>query len=199
MIEAEKGWLSGPFDPGSPEAAGLLSNRFGVMQKGKIRCVDDMSASLINATTFAEEKITLHNVDVICAAIGRWYQLRQKAGLPTKLLAKSFDLKSAYTQLPIASCARRHAGLALSDPKGRSPKTDSSLKAELNISQEGCLSQVARFSEDLPSPASGSSMLERCPGTANSMTRPLLLSKLIMTFSKEPRRDKTASVQDWEE
>ena len=89
------------------------------MQKGKIRCVDDMSASLINATTFAEEKITLHNVDVICAAIGRWYQLRQKAGLPTKLLAKSFDLKSAYKQLPIASCARRHAGLALSDPKGR--------------------------------------------------------------------------------
>ena len=119
VIEAEKGWLSGPFDPESPEAAGLLSNRFGVMQKGKIRCVDDMSASLINATTFAEEKITLHNVDVICAAIGRWYQLRQKAGLPTKLLAKSFDLKSAYKQLPIASCARRHAGLALSDPKGR--------------------------------------------------------------------------------
>ena len=119
LIEAEKGWLSGPFDPESPEAAGLLSNRFGVMQKGKIRCVDDMSASLINATTFAEEKTTLHNVDVICAAIGRWYQLRQQAGLPTKLLAKSFDLKSAYKQLPIASCARRHAGLALSDPKGR--------------------------------------------------------------------------------
>ena len=45
---------------------------------------------------------------------------------------------------------------------------------------------VARFSEDLPSPASESSMLELCPGTASSMIRPLLLSKLIVTFLKEP-------------
>ena len=118
LIEVEKGWLKGPFDPDSAEGSGVLSNRFGVCQKDKIRCVDDMSASLINATTFAEEKITLHSVDVICAAISAWYCARAEAGRSTELRAKSFDLKSAYKQLAVSVSSRKHANLVLRSPAG---------------------------------------------------------------------------------
>ena len=34
-----------------------------------VQCVDDMSASLINATTFAEERISLHSADVVAPAV----------------------------------------------------------------------------------------------------------------------------------
>ena len=118
MIEVEKGWLKGPFSPNSAEGSGVLSNRFGVCQKDRIRCVDDMSASLINATTFAEEKITLHSVDVICAAISAWYCARAEAGRSTELSAKSFDLKSAYKQLAVAVSSRKYANLVLRSPGG---------------------------------------------------------------------------------
>ena len=118
MIEVEKGWLKGPFSPNSAEGSEVLSNRFGVCQKDRIRCVDDMSASLINATTFAEEKITLHSVDVICAAISAWYCARAEAGRSTDLSAKSFDLKSAYKQLAVAVSSRKYANLVLRSPGG---------------------------------------------------------------------------------
>ena len=54
-------------DPDAPE---VFSSRFGVGQKEKVRCVDDMSASLINSTTFAEERISLHSADVMASAVG---------------------------------------------------------------------------------------------------------------------------------
>ena len=92
LEERDRGWLAGPFAPCDPECPKLLSNRFGVKQKEKVRCVDDMSASLINSTTFAEEKVSLHSTDVMASAVAEWFRVRTECGKSPKLTAKSFDL-----------------------------------------------------------------------------------------------------------
>ena len=61
-----------------------------------MRCVDDMSASLINATTFAEERISLHLADVMASAVVEWCDSRDAADRPRDLTAKSFDLKWGF-------------------------------------------------------------------------------------------------------
>ena len=80
--------------------------------------MDDMSASLINSTTFAEEKISLHSTDVMASAVADWYRVRAKCGKSPKLTAKSFDLKSAYKQIGISAKSRPISGLVLKDPEG---------------------------------------------------------------------------------
>ena len=80
-----------------------------------VQCVDDMSASLINATTFAEERISLHSADVVASAVvvrlsGRSRQTRD-------LTAKSFGLKWAFKQMAVSAKSRGKAGLVVKDPK----------------------------------------------------------------------------------
>ena len=118
LEERDRGWLAGPFAPCDPECPKLLSNRFGVKQKEKVRCVDDMSASLINSTTFAEEKVSLHSTDVMASAVAEWFRVRTECGKSPKLTAKSFDLKSAYKQIGISAKSRPISGLVLKDPEG---------------------------------------------------------------------------------
>jgi hypothetical protein len=65
--EIEGGWLSGPYDPA--ELRRLLgplyvtSRRFGVLQKGKARVVDDLSDSLVNSCFGTSEAVDLGGVD----------------------------------------------------------------------------------------------------------------------------------------
>ena len=118
MEERDKGWLAGPFKPSDPECPRLLSNRFGVKQKEKVRCVDYMSASLINSTTFAEKKVSLHSTDVIASAVAEWCSVRSDCGKSAKLSAKSYDLKSAYKQIGMSAKSRPISGLVLKDPDG---------------------------------------------------------------------------------
>ena len=79
VTEVSRGWLKGPMEVEDQEAPELFSNRFGVRQKEKVRCVDDMSASMLNATTFAEERISLHSADVMASAIVEWCDARDEA------------------------------------------------------------------------------------------------------------------------
>ena len=118
ITEVSRGWLSGPMEPEDPEAPEVVSNRFGVKQKDKVRCVDDMSASLINATSFAEKRISLHSADVMASAVVEWCDSRDAADRPRDLTAKSFDLKWAFKQMAVSAKSRRKAGLVIKDPKG---------------------------------------------------------------------------------
>ena len=67
--EVEKGWLRGP--PSADELAGLgpfvPSRRFGIVQGGKLRPIDDYSISRVNDTLAASESIDTSDVDHIAA------------------------------------------------------------------------------------------------------------------------------------
>ncbi|CAE7255146.1 unnamed protein product [Symbiodinium sp. CCMP2592] len=134
ITEVSRGWLKGPMEPDDADAPSVVSNRFGVKQRDKVRCVDDMSASLINATTFAEERISLHSVDVMASAVVEWCDARDAAQRPRDLTAKSFDLKWAFKQMAVSASSRDRAGLVIKDPSG-CPKVFTSLALPFGATQ----------------------------------------------------------------
>ena len=64
LEEVEKGWLLGPLDPATLPQGAVISRRFGLRQPDKVRPIDDMSVSGINATVQAAERPRPRSVDV---------------------------------------------------------------------------------------------------------------------------------------
>lgn len=67
------------------------------------------------------EKPTLHVLDVITGAVVQMFSDLQQAGKSTMLKSKSFDLKSAYKQLPISEKALKHSFISLYHPATKGP------------------------------------------------------------------------------
>lgn len=125
MSELDQGWLSGPFS--EDELANrfneefVLSRRFGIRQKNKIRCIDDFSESLVNSAISTFDKIELMGVDDFVSTIKVMAESIQNQVVSIKLsdgsmlkgrlpegvnasqakewFGKTYDLKSAYRQL----------------------------------------------------------------------------------------------------
>ena len=109
LDEVSKGWASGPLDPSNLPQHAVISRRFGLVQPGKIRLIDDLSASGINDTVQAEESPTPHTVDVavgMCAAA-----MRHLPGRPHK--GRAYDLVSAYRQLAVSDESKWAAYVAI--------------------------------------------------------------------------------------
>ena len=103
--EIEKGFLSGPVDPLSLPEGATLTRRFGVKQKGKIRPIDDYRASLVNASVTQAEAVSIHGVDHIAALCAEYMRQAGRLGSPPDLVAKCWDLASAYKQVPLSDTA----------------------------------------------------------------------------------------------
>ena len=91
-------------------------------QNGKVRPIDDLSESFVNATVQSPDKIDLINVDSLAAIAKLWHQVtssdivvvtlstgevltgRRTVSKDAKLLGKCFDLESAYKQFAVADC-----------------------------------------------------------------------------------------------
>ena len=97
--EVRLGWARGPFDS-VPEGC-VVSRRFGLVQGSKTRMIDDYSISGINDTASTSNKVDLHMVDTFAAMMRQFYQQCEEAGLGSELMARTYDLKSAYRQVPI--------------------------------------------------------------------------------------------------
>ena len=111
LAEVSKGWASGPLDLCQLPPHAVISRRFGLVQPGKIRLIDDLSASGINDTVQAEEFPTPHAVDVaagMCAAT-----MRQLHGRPHK--GRAYDLASAYRQLAVSDATSWASFVAIWD------------------------------------------------------------------------------------
>ena len=118
LEEVEKGWLLGSLDPSTLPQGAVISRRFGLRQPDKVRPIDDMSVSGINATVQAAERPRPHSVDVIAAIT-----LRLMASQPGKaLIGKAFDLKSAYRQLGIHPGSLRASYIAVYNPHQARPE-----------------------------------------------------------------------------
>ena len=92
--ELAKGWAVGPFDE-VPEGC-VLSRRFALVQKNKTRMIDDYTISGINDTAASQNKVDLHMVDTFAAVIREFFKRCGDEAKASQLLAKTYDLKSAY-------------------------------------------------------------------------------------------------------
>ena len=101
LLEVERGWLVGPLDWDSPEEGFIVSRRFLIEQAGKMRPIDDLSQSQINATVTCFEQATVDGPDVICAFAVFLLRCLLEKGKSTALLGRALDLASAYRQLAI--------------------------------------------------------------------------------------------------
>ena len=85
----------------------------------KVRPIDDYSASMVNQTVTSNEKVTLHTLDVVCAMLAYFLSFEDCQSL---LVGKSYDLKSAYKQLPLHEDMQDYAHFVLWDPEDKEPK-----------------------------------------------------------------------------
>lgn len=131
LLEVEKGWLKGPFS--ADELTRRLgcwvpSRRFGVRQGEKMRCIDDFAASGVNDALSASETVDPDGLDRIAVNVRGHLDAftaplasrpatspfsscrRHHDHAEARLLARMWDLESAYRQLPRAPC---HASLTV--------------------------------------------------------------------------------------
>jgi hypothetical protein len=128
--ERDNGWMSGPFTLEEVEQRlgkqFVITRRFGVIQGGKVRPIDDFSENCINDTISSFEKIDLmstddyvavlkvaicsvHEDDTVSTQLDNGEILKGKLApglskLSSKQwLGKTFDLKGAYKQLATRS------------------------------------------------------------------------------------------------
>ena len=97
VSEIEKGWL---VEDKNPDLDALVvARRFGLVQKSKVRVIDDFKQCGVNGSAGLPEKYVLCSIDAIAATLVKALEL----GLPPgeKLQGATFDLVSAYKQYAI--------------------------------------------------------------------------------------------------
>ena len=114
--EVDRGWLRGPVNPRSLDPAAVISRRFGIWQGDKCRPIDDFRASGVNATTSAEDSVTVHSADTIAASIAYRLKVDDKCRRYGGLEMKSYDLHKAYKNLPLSAGAVDIAYLSVYNP-----------------------------------------------------------------------------------
>ncbi len=121
--EKEKGWLTGPIPLNELQETSVVSRRFGIWQKSKYRCIDDYSASLVNSTCQVSESPLLHTIDVSAALLEKWMKAsNNQYGKIPSVLARSFDLKSAYRQIFVKEDERELGYIAIYCPEDKEAK-----------------------------------------------------------------------------
>ena len=99
--ELSCGWAEGPFDPAALEQGATISRRFALAQGQKTRMIDDFSISGVNDSCIIHNKIDLHLIDTFAATIKSYFGECRPHGSDGSLEGKTYDLKSAYRQVPI--------------------------------------------------------------------------------------------------
>ena len=94
-------WADGPWNLDDLEYGSTISRRFPLQQGQKIRMIDDYSVSGVNDSCTIHTKLDLHVVDTFIAAIQAYFDGMAALGRDSSLVAKTYDLKSAYRQVPV--------------------------------------------------------------------------------------------------
>ena len=147
--EVEQGWLTGPLDEHGVSAIvgplWTLARRFGILQSGKTRVIDDYSEPYVNAAYGGLDKLNLGGVDEIAAMLKEillairddrtvlitFSSGKQLRGVlhasmePTEardIVGRTLDMKAAYRQLPVASSSAWSSVIAVYDPQSGTAK-----------------------------------------------------------------------------
>ena len=109
--EIEKGWLVEDENPDLDKL--VVARRFGLVQKSKVRVIDDFKQCGVNGSTGLPEKYVLHSIDAIAATLVRALSV----GLPEgeTLCGTTFDLVAAYKQYAIHPKDRERVRICVKD------------------------------------------------------------------------------------
>ena len=114
--EFANGWLRmQPVQP-APHSQPVVSTRFGVIHKNKIRPIDNFRASLVNAACGTSEKVLVDGPDLIAQACLQLVALAAPSKGKDRLVGRTWDLKSTYKQLAVRADHSRFAWIAVQDP-----------------------------------------------------------------------------------
>ena len=109
LEEVKSGWALGPLGLDQLPEGSALSRRFGL--------IDDLSASMVNATVQTNESPKPHTTDVVAALA---LEILKSQG--PEVLGRAYDLKSAYKQLAISKDSRWAAFVVVFKPVDRRPE-----------------------------------------------------------------------------
>lgn len=110
LLELERGWAEGPFELDQLlENEAIISRRFPLVQGAKVRMIDDFSISGVNDSCTVHNQVDLHMIDTFCAVVKHHFRTCAAAGCNMQLMAKTYDLKSAYRQVSIWPCHYKYA------------------------------------------------------------------------------------------
>ena len=118
LKEISQGWLWEA--PDSDLVGCTVAKRFGIRQGTKIRVIDDCSCCGLNGSVGLREKFGLHSVDQLASMIAHSFNINP-LGHP-KMLGRTYDLKSAYKQFPLAPGDRSLLRIAVNCPSSPSAK-----------------------------------------------------------------------------
>ena len=116
-LELAKGWTVGPLPLRSLEEGAIISRRFPLVQGAKTRMIDDFSISGVNDSSSAYNKIDLRTIDAFAGVIRSYFERCEQQSLDSQLVAKTYDLKSAYRQVPIRTDHLRFAYFSIFNAK----------------------------------------------------------------------------------
>ena len=137
--EAAKGWLT--FRQNNSLSRGsVVSSRFGVRQKNKIRPIDNFRSSMVNSACGVREKVTMDGVDEIVSVCLHWLRRRKPVHPDVRVVGRTWDLKSAYKQLAAREDHKRFAAICTIDPD-----TNSVRIADVHSMPFGALAAVHAF------------------------------------------------------
>eukprot|EP00435_Cladocopium_sp_Y103_P041156 s1982_g11.t1 len=108
-VELAKGWAEGPFELEDLEPGSTISRRFPLVQASKTRMIDDFSVSGVNVSCLSHNKVDLHLVDTFCSMVKMFYNCCDECQRDSSLLAKTYDLTSAYRQVPVCPAHYKYA------------------------------------------------------------------------------------------
>ena len=149
LSDRQSGWLDGPYSESEIEAEvgehWVASRRFGIIQNGKLRSIDDLSESFVNASYGTFESVNLGGVDEVVAlskllldavsdkgcvelvlSDGKRLSGKIHSSFTVEgarvLVGRSLDLKSAYKQQAINPSSYNVSVTAVFDPESSSCK-----------------------------------------------------------------------------
>ena len=111
--EVSKGWADGPWPVESLERGATVSRRFPLSQGDKIRMIDDYSVLGVNDSCTIHSKLDLHVVDTFAATAKSYFRAAGDCKKSLAMVAKTYDLKAAYRQVPVHKDRLKQAYFAI--------------------------------------------------------------------------------------
>lgn len=140
--EVTKGFLVGPIMPADLPDDCLLTKRFPVKQKNKVRPIDDYKANMVNHSVTQSEAVTIHTLNHIAAMIAYWLKASRGARDCRQLVAKCWGLSDAYKQILLSGQAfDKDSFLVLFDPGNLVSNCLGQVKTSVLVCQ--CMLEIA--------------------------------------------------------
>ena len=101
ILELEKGCAAGPIPFISLEKGAVISRRFPLVQGAKTRKIDDFSVSGVNDSALLITGSSCTLLMLFVGMVRSYFEQCEQRSLSSDLVCKTYDLKSAYRQVPI--------------------------------------------------------------------------------------------------